>query len=214
MALSVSDDAKITEDTNQFLRETCWVVIAAASALAAAAASHSLKDATSAVASSLQAARRRTSVVPWAASWTPASACAASRTASSLQSSFDSDFATSSALEARPLRQQTGIRWTSRPSLRHSGATTAAAEGLGLTGKVMNPMISGQSKLCCCFSKHFTTDCCGPRGCISINQKTFCCAMYKQCPPTLTPGIGCCNMMICGDSRETYARNAPVQQRM
>merc|ERR1711862_277750 len=86
--------------------------------------------------------------------------------------------------------------------------------GSGVTGRVADPLVIGQSKFMCCFAKTFTTDCCGPRGCVSVNQKCCCCASYQALPPNITPGVGCCNMMFVGDSRNDQARSAPNQQEM
>mmetsp|Transcript_20000 Transcript_20000/g.43477 ORF Transcript_20000/g.43477 Transcript_20000/m.43477 type:complete len:215 (-) Transcript_20000:197-841(-) len=214
MALSVSDDAKITEDTSQFLRETCWVVSCCCFGTGCSGCVPFVKGRNKCCCLQSSSSSEEDFCGPMGCIM-DASKCLCCLSHSQFPpEQFRLGLCNIFCLGSAPSTP------ADRDSLDLSAFSEAfwcyycCCEGLGLTGKVMNPMISGQSKLCCCFSKHFTTDCCGPRGCISINQKTFCCAMYKQCPPTLTPGIGCCNMMICGDSRETYARNAPVQQRM
>eukprot|EP00932_Pfiesteria_piscicida_P022799 SRR837773.9545.p2 GENE.SRR837773.9545~~SRR837773.9545.p2 ORF type:complete len:169 (+),score=64.25 SRR837773.9545:53-508(+) len=86
--------------------------------------------------------------------------------------------------------------------------------GVGFTSKISEPMVSGQAKFCCMFSKQFTTDFVGPRGCINENNKCCCFNSYFALPPTITPGVGLCNMMFVGDSRRDFARSAPGQQEM
>eukprot|EP00405_Crypthecodinium_cohnii_P002211 CAMPEP_0194754718 /NCGR_PEP_ID=MMETSP0323_2-20130528/8648_1 /TAXON_ID=2866 ORGANISM="Crypthecodinium cohnii, Strain Seligo" /NCGR_SAMPLE_ID=MMETSP0323_2 /ASSEMBLY_ACC=CAM_ASM_000346 /LENGTH=217 /DNA_ID=CAMNT_0039673399 /DNA_START=40 /DNA_END=693 /DNA_ORIENTATION=- len=81
--------------------------------------------------------------------------------------------------------------------------------GYGLTTKkVMDPMVAGYSKCCCIYSTSYTTDVGGPRGLVSVNQKTCCCTHYTALPPTMTPGIGCCNKMFAGNNLYDGARGA------
>lgn len=85
-------------------------------------------------------------------------------------------------------------------------------QGYGCTS-AGDPMCQGQSKFLCLFSKMFTTECAGERGCINGHFKVCCFSEYQTFPPNITPGIGCCNMMCCGDNRNDFART-PTQMEM
>jgi len=86
-----------------------------------------------------------------------------------------------------------------------------------------DPLVKGQSKICCCRQNVETDDMCGSPGttesCCYQYSKFLCLSQYQQCLPAMenTPGCGVCGVMCCmkkfGEAREPVI-GAPEQTEM
>jgi len=91
-------------------------------------------------------------------------------------------------------------------------------QGCGCTN-CCDPLVKGRQKVCCVMCENETTEFCGPEGCCFGVSKTACLTMHSQCPPAMTPGIGCCGCAILGNlgtnqGRDVLIVSAPNQMQM
>lgn len=87
--------------------------------------------------------------------------------------------------------------------------------GCGVT-RCGNPLVKGSQKCFCVKTICETADVCGTEGCSFSVQKGCCMVGHNQCPPAMSPGIGCCNILCMGNlsdsAREVLV--APEQTEM
>lgn len=81
--------------------------------------------------------------------------------------------------------------------------------GLGFTS-CADPLVRGRQKFCCVENTLESAEPCGDEGCSFHASKLCCLASYSQCPPQMTPGVGCCNFLRVGNLPEGPAQ--PPQQ--
>mmetsp|Transcript_30116 Transcript_30116/g.73322 ORF Transcript_30116/g.73322 Transcript_30116/m.73322 type:complete len:246 (+) Transcript_30116:87-824(+) len=95
--------------------------------------------------------------------------------------------------------------------------------GAGCTG-CGDPLIKGESFLCCVKSEFGTADCTGPDGMCNARGQVCCLITHCRCMPGYTPGIACCGAKLCcskmpEDNQANGANNvlvavAPTQQQI